>query len=98
MRAILLLVALLLIPFAAARPSLVEVDYDVRTPNEDCPDCLGASASVVQEEPENCADCAYFWASASVQKDGDGVTVSSEVCRGGFVVICLVDQEHTVPV
>lgn len=47
-------------------------------------------------DPAGCYDCGGVGAEASVQHVDGETTVSLLVCRGGFVVICPVDQSITV--
>ena len=101
MRALLALLALtLLASTASAAPSGpgVPVGYHVSVApvDSDCPTCVDAEASVYTIEPDNCNDCGGIGASVGAENDADGTTVSATVCRGGFVVICVVDEEITV--
>lgn len=93
---LLALLAIATVPAASAGPSQpVTVDPYAEV-GGDCDTCAEASLSVVQDEPDNCADCAYVWGTVAVETDGRGAAVDAEVCRGGFVVICVVDQRVEV--
>jgi hypothetical protein len=97
-----LLAACALAPSASAAqcppvcPGLVSVALTL--PSADCGDCVGGDVTAATPEPAGCNDCGGIGAEASVQHDGDGTTVSLLVCRGGFVVICPVDQALALPV
>ena len=94
--------AVLVAPGATARePTPADdlvVAYDIEGPSDDCPDCVAASASVYQQEPENCADCAAWGAHVGASHDEQGIHADATVCRSGFVVICVVDEHRTIPV
>lgn len=98
MRALLLL-ALLAIATAptasAAKESPVTVDPHVEV-GGDCDTCVEADLSVTQTYPDNCADCPDVWVHAGVEYDGQNVVVDAVACRGGFVVICFVDEQIVV--
>jgi hypothetical protein len=97
-----LLAAAALAPSATAAqcppicPGLVSVTPTL--PSASCGDCVGVDVTVSTPEPAGCNDCGGIGAEASVQHDGDGTTASLLVCRGGFVVICPVDQTLSLPV
>ncbi|MGB0653708.1 MAG: hypothetical protein ACPGQL_10970 [Thermoplasmatota archaeon] len=102
MRSLLVAAALCLLltaPAASAAqdpPVWVVVDPDVAISPDGCDDCVHASLTVAQVYDNSCADCPGVWATVSVDHDGENTTVGAEVCRGGFVVICVVDDEITV--
>jgi hypothetical protein len=81
---------------AQCPPACVGEGVQLTLPSDGCGDCVGVAVHVETLEPEGCFDCGGVGAAASVQHDGDGTTVSVLVCRGGFVVICPVDQTLTV--
>jgi hypothetical protein len=103
MRILLALAALLavsaLAPSAAAAqcpPVCVYVHPAATLPSASCPDCLGLAVSAGTLEPAGCNDCGGIGAEASVEHGNGATTVSALVCRGGFVVICPVDETLTV--
>lgn len=85
-------------PATAAQcpPVCVGAGVQPTLPSDGCGDCVGVAAQVYTVEPDNCADCGGVWATAGAQHEGGATTVSAQVCRGGFVVICIVDEEVTV--
>jgi hypothetical protein len=103
MRRILALASLLalaaLAPSATAAqcpPVCVTVGVQPTTPTPGCGDCVGLDAHAGTLPPTGCADCTTLGARVAVQHDGDGTTVSVQVCRGGFVYVCAIDRDVTV--
>jgi hypothetical protein len=97
-----LLAACALAPSATAAqcppvcPGLVSVGLTLPSPS--CGDCVGADVTAATPEPAGCNDCGGIGAEASIQHEAGTTTVSLLACRGGFVVICPVDETLTLPV
>jgi hypothetical protein len=94
-----LLVLAALAPSATAAqcpPVCVSVGVTPTTPTPGCGDCVGLDAHAGVLAPNGCFDCTTLGAHAGAQHDASGTTVSAQVCRGGFVYLCVIDREVTV--
>lgn len=103
MRILLALASLLALaafaPCAAAAdcpPACIGAGVQVTYPTDACGDCVGVAVQADLLEPAGCSDCGGVVGAASVEHAGGSTTVSALVCRGGFVVVCPVDQSITV--
>jgi hypothetical protein len=81
---------------AQCPPVCVTAGVSPTTPTPSCGDCIGLDAHAGILAPSGCADCTTLGAHVGVQHDGSGTTVSAQVCRGGFIYICPVDEDITV--
>lgn len=92
------LLSLLASPASAAQcpPVCAGVGAQPTLPSGDCLDCAGVQVSVYTIEPKGCYDCGGIGVAVGAEHDEDGTTVSALACRGGFVYICVIDEEVTV--
>ena len=94
MRALLAVLALLLLATTASARQLPEVPVRGSTsyelPSEDCPDCAGATVTAGTYVPD-CNDCSGVGTGVSVETSDDGVGGWAKLCQTGFVYTCPVD-------
>ena len=95
---LLALLALAVPPATAAKcpPACVAAGVEPTLPSDGCGDCAGATVYAHTLPPTGCYDCDTVGVAVGAGNDDDGTTVSVKACKGGFVHICVIDEEVTV--